>query len=81
MHLILFADDTNIFMSDRNLDVLISSLNNELKSLQSWLTANKLSLNTEKKLISLYLLVHGKNMMQVYYLIVNYPLVTNLLAK
>jgi len=48
LHLVLFADDTNIFMSGKNLDLLIRTLNHELKLLHSWFIANKLSLNIEK---------------------------------
>ncbi|MGE5862423.1 MAG: RNA-directed DNA polymerase, partial [Nitrososphaerales archaeon] len=48
IHIILFADDTNIFMAHENLNVLIHTLNNELKSINTWFMANKLSLNVEK---------------------------------
>ena len=45
---ICFADDTNLFLSHRNPNTLINQLNNELKFVQSWIHANKLSLNIEK---------------------------------
>jgi len=48
LHLILFADDTNIFMAHSDLNFLISTLNCELSLLSSWFIANKLSLNIEK---------------------------------
>ena len=44
----LFADDTNLFYSDRNLKSLESVLNAELLNISNWLTANKLSLNVKK---------------------------------
>jgi len=44
----LFADDANIFLSNKKLDVLESTLNTELTNVQNWLHANKHSLNTEK---------------------------------
>jgi len=48
LHLVLFADDTNIFMADKDLNTLITNLNAELNLLKSWFSANKLSLNIDK---------------------------------
>ena len=45
---ILFADDTNMFLSDKNLEVLRSQLNEDLREIQEWLNCNKLSLNVLK---------------------------------
>ena len=42
---ILFADDTNIYLSDNNLNNLIEIVNNEVIHLCNWFRANKLSLN------------------------------------
>ena len=44
----LFADDTNILYSDKNLKSLELSVNQELNNVYDWLTANKLTLNTRK---------------------------------
>ena len=44
----LFADDTNLFCKHKNLTFLQASINNELSNVNSWLCANKLSLNIEK---------------------------------
>ena len=44
----LFADDTNIFYQNSNLDNLQAVLNNELKKLSIWLNANRLALNISK---------------------------------
>ena len=44
----LFADDTNILYSDKNLKSLELSVNQELNNVYDWLTANKLTLNTKK---------------------------------
>ena len=44
----LFADDTNLFCKHKNLTSLQASINNELSNVNSWLCANKLSLNIEK---------------------------------
>ena len=45
---ICFADDTNLFLSHSNPNTLINLMNNELQLVQSWIHANKLSLNIEK---------------------------------
>ena len=45
---VLFADDTNIFCSERNLTDLQLTLNRELGKLFVWFSANKLSLNLSK---------------------------------
>ena len=45
---ILFADDTNIFFSHKNLNVLEKTLNEELPKFTDWCLANKLSINYKK---------------------------------
>jgi len=45
---VLFADDTNVFITGSNLLELANTLNMELKKLSSWLKINKLSLNIPK---------------------------------
>ena len=45
---ILFADDTNLLMSHKNLDTLIDKMNEELIKINTWLQLNKLSLNITK---------------------------------
>ena len=45
---ILFADDSNIFFSHCNPQTLLDTVNNELKFVQDWIYANKLSLNIAK---------------------------------
>ena len=73
---ICFADDTNLFLSHRNSNTLIHMLNNELKLVQSWIHANKLSLNIDKthymlfsnslNSVSDYVKINGINLNQVY---------------
>ncbi len=48
LHYILFADDSNIFLSGANLEKLIELANTELKIASDWFKANKLSLNLNK---------------------------------
>ena len=45
---VLFADDTNIFFSHKNINVLEKTLNEELIKLNDWCRANKLSINYKK---------------------------------
>ena len=45
---VLYADDTSIFLSHKDLQTLIQSMNNEMKHMSLWLKANKLTLNSEK---------------------------------
>ena len=44
----LFADDTNLLYSDKNLRTLENIVNKELENISDWLFANKLSLNIAK---------------------------------
>ena len=48
LSIILLADDTNLFLSHKNLNTLEKTLNHELRKIASWLSANKLSLNIKK---------------------------------
>ena len=48
LNFILFADDTNIFYSNKNFETLISTLNSEISKVSQWFTCNKLSLNIAK---------------------------------
>ena len=45
---ILFADDTNLFASDKEGDSLLRGVNSELCKLSDWFAHNKLTLNYEK---------------------------------
>ena len=51
---VMFADDTNIFLSDRNIENLFTKMNNELSKISNWFKANKLSLNTSKTKYSIF---------------------------
>ena len=48
LNLILFADDSNVFMSHKDLNNLLDMLNLEMDKLSIWFKANKLSLNLKK---------------------------------
>ena len=45
---ILFADDSNFFLTDKDVDSLFNNVNTELNKIVDWLHANKMSLNVEK---------------------------------
>jgi len=47
-HKIIFADDTNLFTSHRNLHKLQDIVNSELTKVDSWFKCNKLSQNISK---------------------------------
>ena len=51
---IMFADDTNLFISANNIKELFRIMNKELKSIQNWFNANKLSLNAGKTKYSFF---------------------------
>ena len=44
----LFADDTNVFASSKNLKELESTMNQELQKVKNWCDINKLSINLKK---------------------------------
>ena len=55
---IKLADDTNIFYSNENLNVLFEVMNKELQTLTTWFSMNRLSLNVKK---TNYILFSNKN--------------------
>ena len=44
----LFADDTNIYFEDKDLETLQKIMNRELRHVKKWLEASKLPFNIEK---------------------------------
>ena len=46
--LILFADDTNLFCTSHNVNMLVDYINTELVNLYAWVQSNKSSLNIDK---------------------------------
>ena len=47
-HIVMFADDTNLFFSENDIGRLTSLINSELKNISDWFKANKLSINIKK---------------------------------
>ena len=53
---IMFADDTKFFHIQANIQKLLSTMNEELASINQWFTSNKLCLNAnEKNIYSFFL--------------------------
>ena len=51
----MFSDDTNLFYSHKNITTLFQIVNSELKLVNEWFLANKLSLSAKK---TKYVLFH-----------------------
>ena len=51
---IMFADDTNLFFSHKNIKNLFKTMNKELINIQEWFNANKLSVNATKTKYSFF---------------------------
>ena len=76
LNIILFADDTSIFYSTRNIVDITRTVNNELEKLDIWFRVNKLSLNVNKTNVIMFtnkkqlrptvnIILNGKNIEQV----------------
>ena len=51
---ILFADDTNLFVTGYNLNDIVSEINKEFANIYAWVKANKLFLNIDKTNVMLF---------------------------
>ena len=74
LQLILFADNTNVFVCHEDKDCLTNILNAELNKLSIWLRANRLSLNLKKtkfiifkpcQKVQIKLLINGQKIDQI----------------
>ena len=54
----LFADDTGIFLFDKNLNTLLNLASDTASNVSEWYTCNRLALSIEK---SNFIIFHGKN--------------------
>ena len=57
----LFADDSNIFLTDKNFSRLELTINEQIKYVDTWLHANKLSLNIGKSNFIIFYPTQKKN--------------------
>ena len=51
---IMFADDTNLFYSNKDINTVFLKVNEELQKIIEWFISNKLSLNVKKNKYSFY---------------------------
>ena len=51
---VMFADDTNLFLSNKDINKLFNDMNIELQKMSIWFKANKLSLNLAKTKLTLF---------------------------
>src|SRR6218665_2649901 len=66
---ILFADDTNAFLSHNSFDKLFEIINAELQKIAEWFNVNKLSLNSDKT--NYILFRSSKQLIVVYILLIS----------
>ena len=59
LSVILFADDTSLFLSGKNVVVINQMINTEMEKVQSWFLANKLQINYTK---TNYMIFKSRNM-------------------
>ena len=57
LHSILFADDSNFYISHSDINYLLPLMNKEINKIQKWIAANKLTLNLSK---THYMIFHRK---------------------
>ena len=58
---VLFAEDTNLFCSDNNINTHFETTNLELNQINDWFLVNKLFLNVEKARYIFYKLTEQDN--------------------
>jgi hypothetical protein len=81
LNIVLFADDTNIFVSGENLNTLQYKLNKVMKEYQTWFTLNKLVVNVEKTLaISSHTMQKKSHFYHVIFEVRNIPYNTEFLG-
>ena len=51
---IMFADDTNLFYSNKDINTAFLKVNDELQKINEWFIFSKLSLNVKKKQILVF---------------------------
>ena len=66
---IMFADDTNLFLSHKNIKTLFNNMNIELTKIRKWFISNKLSLNAKKKkqIILFFIVQEKKTICHLFY--------------
>ena len=73
---ISFADDTNLFCTSHNVNMVVDGINTELVNVYAWVQSNKLSLNIDEKNYMLFspkcscrpakhIVIDGQNIVEV----------------
>ena len=75
---LMFADDTNLFLSHKNIGTLFNSMNEELANVSAWFKSNKLSLSVDK---TKWLLFHPLSKRQLLPLTLPNLLIENIHIK
>ena len=57
---LIFADDTNVFVTGKDLNHMVYIINKELNKLTEWMNVNKLSLNVTKTNFMIFRSKHRK---------------------
>ena len=57
---IMFADDTNLFFTHKDIRYLFQIVNQELENIKQWFVSNKLSLNIRKNKILIFPQIQSK---------------------
>ena len=57
---LMFADDPNVFFSKKTFEKLFAVANQQLKTIDNWVTTNKLSLNIDKTSYTVFHTPHSK---------------------
>ena len=73
---IIFADDTTLFISGKNIEVVLETFKNELVNLVEWFRANKLSLNLNKTQYMLFTTSPGVRLKEI-----NFEVNGNVIAR
>ena len=63
----MFADDTNLFLSNKDINKLFNDMNVELQKMSIWFKANKLSLNLTKTKRHFFIHKRKKVLLQMIY--------------
>ena len=63
LFVLLFADDSNMFISGKNINEMMDTMNTEMIKVIEWLQANKLSLNLKKTHFIIFRRKRGKILM------------------
>ena len=62
-----FADNTNLFSENKDISVLLSTVNRDLQNINEWFISNKLSLNVKKRNFLFFIKLVGEMIYHLSY--------------